>query len=585
MKNIQLMRYCILMSMLFSTICVNAQREKNNIYLFDCTRSMKTNKLWEPARAALDATITTQASIQGSQFIVIPFGDNPYPSFSFSSAGYQDKKDDINKAFEEHVNVAKYTRISDVLQKGFSKVNPNKDNKIYLLTDGEPNGSDTSEKVAQTITNWCGNHRNTRLFYVALTDGVINPVIQQAIDACPDAFVVQCEGKVIPQISDISSDVYTNLEELAKERVVAFSMPGEYDLEVSADDTLFNINVSGNKAIDGKIMMSFSPKDGRDINLLHQLLQGGSHTFSATLQCRDKSYFIANPTITVHVADEVPAKLTIADGQEEICADGVEWHDSFLWSDSTPDQKVEWDLSPIFANQLNSTVLRLKLECEDNDCQVWYNDELVGKDRIITIVPDNPAVLQVLFNHDAETGKRYFNLVPVGHESLDMINDQPVDNYEGTSLRTEYSVVWNPLKTFVFWLGIIILALLVLWFVVFKHIFFPTIKMGKVEMTGPQSYYVSKRLKGARKVVFTSKKKSQNIISRIFTGEVRYVKADHFSPELTIQPSGGKKKVKVRSEGNPAASWSVYPSTIFSQYEKGKIANQTSNDEAEIEFS
>lgn len=579
-------KWCIVWAMMVLNItAIYAQREKNNIYLFDCTGSMQKNGLWEPAKAALDATITTQASIPSSQFIVIPFGDNPYSSFEFNSAAYQGKKADIAKAFATNIQIAKYTRISDVLQEGFSRVNPNKENKIYLLTDGMPNSGDTPEKVAQTITNWCSNHRNSRLFYVALTNGVVNPVIQQAIDACPDAFVVQCEGRVIPQIADISSDVYTNLEELAKAREVSFSIPGEYDLNVSTDDTLFHVYVDGDKASDGKILVSLSPKSGKDVSLLHQLLQGGSYTFTAVLQCKDKRYFIANPTLTIHVADEVPSKLTLADGQEEICADGVEWYDSFWWSDATPDQRVEWDLSPIFANQLNNTILRLKLEGENHDFQACYNDEPIGKDQVIAIVPNHPAMLQVLFNHDAETGKRYFHLVPAGHEALDMINEQPVANYEGTSLRTSYSVAWNPLKTLMFWLGVFILALLILWFVVLKPIFFPTIKIGKVEMTGPQAYYVSKRLKGARKVVFTSKKKSQNIISRMFTGEVRYVRADHFSPELAILPSGGKKKVKVRSEGRLAASWDVCPSTIFSQYEKGRIINRTSGDEAEIEFS
>lgn len=586
MKRRIFIRYCIALVLALMTYAsASAQREKNNIYLFDCTGSMKTNGLWEPAKNTLDATITTQTAIPGSQFTIIPFGDNPYPAFTFTSAEYPGEKSDIEIAFNSNIAAAKYTHITDVLLAGFSKVDPNKDNKIYLLTDGMPNHGDTPEKVAQTIRDWCRNHRNCRLFYVALTNGVLNPVIKQAIDDCDDAFVVQCEDKVIPQIADISSDVYTNLAELDKEREIYFSLPSEYALNVNCADSLFDVMVRGNKASDCKILISLVPK--RSIQELHQLLHGEEYEFPVSIQCKDNRFFIANPNVTVHVTDEVPSKLTIALGYDEIWTEEVNWYDSFLWSDAAPDQKVVWDLIPIFENQLANSSLKLRFDNREgkNDFRAWYNGKPIKNGEIITIAPGKNAILEVLFDHDAQTGKRYFDLIPAGYSALDMINDQPAENYEGTSLRGEYSTSWNPLKTLLFWLGIILLALLALWFILLKRIFFPTIKLSKIEFTGPGSYYASKRLKGARKVVLSSKRRSQNILSRIFTGEIRYLRAEHFSPALTITPSGGKKKVKLRPEGKSANTWDIYPSAIFGQYDKGTLTNRTTGDKSNIEFS
>ncbi len=558
---------------------------KNNIYLFDCTGSMKSNGLWQPAQTALDATITTQATIPGSQFLVIPFGDNPYEVFKFSSSGYKGKKKDITKAFDQYITQAKYTHISDVLKEGFRSVDPNMENKVYLLTDGMPNSGDSPEKVAQTITEWCANHRNCRLFYVALTEGVVNPVIRKAIDACPDAFIVQCQGKVIPQIADISSDVYTSLGELGQPREIMFSLPGEYPLTVSSDDSLFNVSLAGNKASDGKIRLYVSPKNGYDEQSLHRRLQGVEYEFPVTVQCSDSRFFIANPQLNVHVSDGIPSRLTLAQGQDEIEAEGAKWHDAFLWSGAAPESQVEWNLSPVFDNQLDKSALKLKFKGENSDFQAWFNGTSIADGDIIKISPGEPAILKVEFAHNASTGKRYFHLLPDTHTGIDMINGIPIGQYEGTSLRTRYSVGWNPLKTLLFWVGIILAALLILWLIVLKRIFFPAIKVGKVELVGPGSYYASKKIKGARKVVFTSRKRSQSVLSRILTGEVRYVKADHFSPELEINPAGGKKRVRVSGSSKGTRGWEIYPTSIFSQYDKGTAENIATGDKMEMDFS
>lgn len=581
-------RIVLLAVVIICSLSVYAQREKNYIYLFDCTGSMKQNNLWTPAQSALDNDITLRATIPATHFTVIPFGDNPYQVFSFSNNSYAGIKQGLTDAFAKYIKQAKYTNISDVLKSGFQHVDAKKDNEIYLFTDGLPNNTDSPQKVAQTIREWCANHRNSKLYYVALTNGVINPVIKQAIDECPDASIVQCENGVIPVIVAISNDVYTNLEELDKGAVATFSIPGNYNLSAQTADDNFVANIVGGKASGGKFTVKISSKDNLATNQLHQLLKGEEYEFPITISCVDKRFIIVNPVVNVHVSDEVPSKLTLAKSVNEIQTDGVKWHDKFLWSAAAPDQKVEWDLAPEFNNELNTSALTLKFnkaDGEDDDFQAWFNSRPITNGQTLTVRPGESAVLQVQFNHEAMTGNRYFTLTPTKIDGLDFINDEPADQYQGTSLRTKYDVEWNPLKTFLFWLGILLLAALLLWLIVLKRIFFPTIKMGKVVITGPGTYYSSKKIKGARKVLLTSKRKSQNIFSRIFTGEIKYIKADQFAPELSIVAAGGKKKVRVRSEAKSKNPWDIYPTMIFGQYDKGTLTNKTNNDKSEIEFN
>lgn len=580
--------YIVLFSIIFSTLTGIAQREKNYIYLFDCTWSMKKNGLWKPAQSALDSNITLRSSIPGSHFTVIPFGNNPYQVFSFNNGNYSAIKQDLTKAFEKYINQANFTNISDVLKSGFHQVDSNKDNEIYLFTDGMPNNTDSPQLVAQTIREWCANHRNTKLYYVALTKGVINPLIKQAIDECSDTSIVQCENGVIPVITSISNDVYTNLKELDKGIETSFSIPGNYNLTAESSDNYFNVYIDGNKAEDGKFILKISSKDNLTIDQMHQILQGEKYEFPITINCTDKNFTIVNPIVNVHISDEVPSKLILANGVDEIQADGVKWYDSFLWSKAAEDKKVLWDLAPVFKNELKNSGLSLELnkaEGESDDFQAWFNGKSITNGQTITIHPNKPALLEVRFNHDAKTGKRYFYLSPSRIESLDFINDFPSDEYQGTSLRTEYHVGWNPLKTFLFWSGIILLAALVLWLTILKRIFFPQIKMSKITITGPDSYYSSKRIRGARKIMLTTKRKSQNIFSKIFTGKIIFIRGDHFSPALSIVAAGGKKKVRLRSEAKSNNPWEIYPSLIFGQYDKGTLTNKTFNDKSEIEFS
>ena len=583
--------------MLLLTLCLlsapymYAQKEKNNIYLFDCTGSMITNKLWEPAKTSLDETLKLHSSIPDTYITIVPFGDEPFQVNSFEANKYNSKSKNILESLNQNIQTkpqSSFTNISKAFKEGLKHIDPNKDNRIYLLTDGEPNHGDSPESVAKTILDWCSNHKNTRLFYVALTKSALDEKIRNALANCDGATIIETQGNIIPIFADLSpNNLYTNLQELSQQREIEFNLPGNYDIKPVSNDSLFEVKISGNKASDGKILISLVPKIS--IEELHQKLQGEEYEFPVILEAVDNRIHIVNPEMTVHVSDEIPSKLSLAEGKEEIAAKGAKWHDSFLWSPAKEDEKITWDLNPIFENELNNSTLKVRFTVPDSDrddFKAWYNDKEIKNGEIISINPKETAYLSVQFNHEAKTGKRYFELTPIDSSGIDLINNQPADEYSGTSLRTDYSVGWNPLATVLFWIGIGIIVFLLLWFCLLQRIIYPRIRISRVEFKGPGSYYQSKKIKGARKVVLTSQKKKQNPISKIFTGEIRYVKADHFSPAIEIIPATGKKKkVRVRNVGNSAPIWDIYPTSIFQQYEKGSMKNRDTKEETDIEFS
>jgi len=583
----------LLTVILLSPASAQAQLEKNNIYLFDCTGSMKSAGLWERAQQALDATITTQTSIPGSQFTIIPFGDNPYESIRFDCDSYVKNKPAIATAFDKWINEARYTHISDVLRAGFDKCDPNRENRIYLLTDGKPNGGDTPEKVAALISDWCAGHCNARLFYVALKEDVVPGEVFSAIDVCKDAYVVQCKDNVIPQIGDISSEILTNIEELATVHNLSLSLPGTYGLTATCSDSLFTAEIVNGKASGGKIPVKISARGNASPEALHQRLAAGSqgthtpYTFTFTVSCDDGKYFIANPEVTVSMADHIQSRLTLGDGNDELDMGSASWHASFLWSEATQPGEVTIDLAPQFFNVTDpATCLTFKLVTTDGsapDFTVYFNGELTASGSAFAITPGRPAVLRIVFNTDATEGKRYFTLQGIDCIGLDIVNNCPGEEFDTMSLRARYSADCNPLKTALLWiLAILALALLV-WIFVLRPIFYPGIRVNSIELTGPDGYYMKKRLRGASRAILTSRKRSQNIFSRLFTGRTVYIKAPHFTPELEIKPA--KKRIRVRPLNSGSQAWDITPVATLSQYDKATVKHRSRPDTFNIEVS
>lgn len=572
-----------------------AARERQNIYLFDCTNSMDRSKIWEPAKSALQQTVSSQSADAGAEFILIPFGDKAYSRITFTGQEAPSHSwDKTFKAFGEYMQQARCTHISDVLRAGFSSSNPNKDTDIFLITDGDPNEGDSPAKVAAEISRWCGNHRNARLFYVLLKGASINPDIKQAIDQCEDAWLVDCTQGLISVPMPVSSEVYASLLNLDQQTELLYSDPSDVAMHIECNDPYFNVTIPGGKSKGGKIPLRFSLRGGKTPDSVYPALAqvtgaGGIYKFIFTVVPDDKRNIIANPEVTALISIERLTKLSLMGGTaEEIkIAPGAHWHDSFLWSKASEPGFVEVDLKPEFTDidpNKESPAAAFIVEATDSidgkaaqDFSVTYNGEPIAAGQPIIVTPEGNHLLRITFNTDAQNGKRYFRLVPVSVRNVGMINGVPAERLEELPVRTTYEEDWNPLKTVLFWTVIIILGALMLWFAVLRRQIYPTIKVGKLTFTGPDSYFKQKSIKGARKVVLTTRATKQSALSKLFTGKVIYEQASHFTPELVIVPASRK-----RIRFDHPKGWIVFPSATLNRHSEASVRNEATGQKMDI---
>lgn len=558
---------------------LHAQRQRNYIYLFDCTQSMQQMGLWDPARTALDKTIERQRNQDGCRFTVIPFQAKAYAPITFDGAEYPKMKKEIGQAFDSYIQNLTNTSIIDVFHAGMHACDPMMDNRVYLLTDGLPTvPGETLDAVCREIMKWCDNHKNTRFFYVTLDGVASHPKLDEALNHCNDAFGVKCNGGVIPQISDIDDLIYANTLELDKIYRKSFSEPGTYPITVNCNDPYFDVEIMGGKVTAQTIDFKFHIRGNLSLEELNEKLaqltdDSGNYRFSFDLSSTDKDMTIANPTVTVIMTNRPQRILNINDGSlDEAVIPGSSWYPSFLWSDEKKQEMVTYNLNPHFNNASGAkTAMTFSVESNDgndDDYTVYFNGNPMGNDGKFTVTPGEKAEVGILFDKDAKTGKRYFTLSNEGFSELEIINGIPANEVDEIPFRTRYDIDWNPLATVFFWIGVAICSLLILWFLILKRVFFPTFNVPSIEFNGPDTYYKSCKIRGARAVRLVNKTKSQNFLSRIFTGKIIYIKGDHWTPELDIIP-GSRKNIRfIRSN-----AWTIIPSSTVGRYETAKIVN------------
>lgn len=495
--------------------------------------------IWEPTKNYLKGELGKHTS--GTTIHIIPFQEHVLPAISFRAEEYNNRKwNDIEEQIDKYVKKITGTNICDAWSATDRYIDLHKDNYIILLTDGKDTKNGMTA-VAKKLSDWCGKYPNSYAFYVQLTEAAIDKGVEKVINICDNEFMVDA-SKRIPVFGGFDKGliIYANTLNLDKTHRIGFSSSGLYKAKAISKDPYFDVKMVNNKIDKGIVPIKIvARKPIAQIN--SQLLQIYHFTFDIV----SDEVTIINPSVKVQMTNKPERGL-------EILSDGTDmgkatWYDKFLfWSAKTPDT-LSVDLNAIFNDEANKDGSAVKLQINDQDkrkdYQLFFRKQLVKDGVIILCSRDkDKSILSIVFNPNAEQGKRYLEIRQVTSQELDNINDHPVKQYL-LQLRSDYEVKWNPLKTILMWLGILILAALVLWFAMIKRIIYPSISIRSIQINDP--YYCRLNVKGKRRVVFTDKAVRQSLLSRIFTGEILYKIHDIWTSPLALEAGGRRKTLRV----------------------------------------
>lgn len=236
-------------------------------------------------------------------------------------------------------------------------------------------------------------------------------------------------------------------------------------------------------------------------------------------------------------------------------------YDKFLWKEQIPDtlkQTLCFDFNDDAQKHLTSP-LKLGIYKKDADgrlrqvqadeMQLYVNSEALEGNVITVNASEREMEVGVVFNSKAENKMHYWYIKPIDAAGLDRINDREMygadDAVMEIKLRKRH--VMNPLAEGLMWFGITVLAGLILWFLVLKHMFFPTFRVTRLQLTGPSPYMSMLKIKNYRLCILSANPLKQGWFNRVFCGEIKYEVNPLWTAPVVFEPRD-KKSIRIRPD-------------------------------------
>ena len=530
----QLATMTTLWFMLIVVMPLHAQRERNYIYMFDCTQSMIDQEdIWQQTKDWLHDDIS---QLESGQITVIPFQGKAYEPIVFDREDYDAQR--VEKAFDEYIKTRTNTSICGAWDKGITFVDPHKDNYLFVLTDGVDN-VEGKEAVCERIRRWCGQYKNSRVFYVMLTKAAKDPKLIEAIELCNTVFLIDGQGKHLPPFGAFTQEEVVVSTREYQPATLLFSGAGHYRARVLSDDPLFETTISDIE--NGRATLTVKPRLSQE-ELLTQL--EGKDDYHYEVKLEGEGVNILNSSLHIRVINKPERVLNMP--EEELNAGRATHYAAFLFKGESDPDTLLLTLPAAMndeACKCHSTAqLTLTSETVEPKDYTLLVDGQPQADKTITLDAAADAhQIAIVFHSDAPTGKHYFSLRPTALHELDRIGTAQAQDYE-LPIRARYTTLPNPLMVFLGILALVLICALVLWFLIIRPMLFSTFKATRLMLTADPSLYENYRIKGARELHFTrTGRDEQGFLSRFFTGKI-ITKRNPFddAPDWSVKPRNGK---------------------------------------------
>lgn len=531
-----------------------AQKQRNYIYVFDCTASMLgINDVFNPANPVHNQKMKDPNTLYSvtkkwlkddierntdnqTTFVIVPYHQQPHQAMQFTRKGYNWGK--IEQTLDGWMQKSGRTGICKAWDLAIKYVDNNKDNYFYLLTDGVENvDEEGSASVVKRVRDWCAaTSQNSYAFYVALNKVAIAncPGLEKAVAMCNRVKLINSHQGPFGSFS--FDTIYISNRD-KKTKSLGFSAVGKFPVKIDCNDPYFSVKSSATIE-NGGIDFVFVNKANLNVP---------SYEFSFNVVSDSNVLQIENPKITVIVDNRNVRSLEVA--EMEIDGGDLSYYDKFLfWNAKTPDT-AEIHLNPDWNPEAkkDNSYMDLSIDCSDktmrNNYTLLYKDDVVNPNRFSISSSDTDRVLKIVISPSAKEGNYYFSIKGVGHD-MELINGEPTNIYDN-SFRIDYDVVINPLLLTLIFLAIIIVAMLLLWFLFLRRAFFPRFKgVSGFQITQP--YFKMQKLRGYRKVVFGNGVKKQGWLNELFAGKILYENNAAWTNSWELEPAITGKGVRIK---------------------------------------
>lgn len=511
---------------------MQAQRQRNYVYLFDCTKSMKDpNKIWERAKLFMKEDI--EQLDKNTNVNIVLFHQS-------TATPIRSKAEDIKwKAIETKCDSmfekSTHTGICQAWDLGLKYIDPNRNNYLYLFTDGlENKHPQRTDAVCQRIRDWCNQAPNNYAFFVALGEEMKNkPEVKKLIGAtesCDRAFFI--DNKHPAPFGAFDKTTFNVNCHSIRELTTGFSDYGTFDAYIECQDEYYDVKMKDDKIQNGKVTFILKQKNKPSSN----------HQLHFIIKTKTEDLNICNPDIFVNIDTRDLANLDM--GQPSGLSEGqynageAETYSSFLFWKGKNIASLNVDLSAAFNEQARKKngalhiLLNIPSDMRDK-CKLYYNEKPIKNS--FTIKASEPkSIVTIDVPHDL--AQKAFTIEFKGTSSnLETINAEESKTYV-SSIYFEHDICWNPAKVVLMWIIICLLAALVIWIIVLRPIIYPKFKSIKKGIYFKDCPPLTINFKGARLVILDNKSHKQSSWDRIFKGKIIYKQHPALLTTITMKP-------------------------------------------------
>ena len=563
----------ILLAWIFSGYGQNL-RQRNMIYVLDCTASMDgyggAPKVWSKTKNYLKTELEKAVKENPNvRITLIPFQGKALNPIKVNSKNIEwESLDNRLNSFLKNITG---TNICDAWLKAEEFVDESCENFIILMTDGQDNVRGVA-RLEGVFNEFCGKFKNTKGVYVELSSqAALHPQIKNSIDWCRDIYTIRLDESFNRRFgSIIKNQVVVNTRDLPKEIQLGFSSYENYKVEnVKTDNPYVNISIKGNEIKNGKFVLCVDSKFDKNVEALNNAI--GADLSNITLEICSDSVIILNPEIDL-ILKATPLRTFEIDDSINSIIDRVT---PFLWIKGNVEDTLKWNLKPVYnaeaVKDRSFVQYKIKTDSIVENCNLLFDGNKVGTNGEIIIKPESKGLLELIVPQSVNDNKIVLSLNEISSYNVDRINGQS-NEFNKIELYGQCKSHLSIIEIIILGLCSLFIAFLVLWFAFLRNRIYPKFKRGIIIINSP--YYATIRVKGVRMVVFTSVKKSQSWVAKLWKGKVLYHINEAWSSEVEITPSS--KNMRFRC---PSGRIISQPSPLWQRMEDYELIDTLNNKE------
>ena len=543
-----------LFSVVFGFNIANAQTKERRVYYLDCSYSMKDpNKIWKDVCNNLICAIES-VDDETTELLVIPFAfdnQNHTQLNAFRAIATTEGKKDLCDRIKS-LDPIKQTKTyhSDPLNDFYynGRVEDGYITYMFFMTDGQ--NEEKPDKFIPLLNQWENKYGSKDVygFYVMLHGAANNPNVEKIIDSTAHMWKVN------------TANVNINLIRCENNHVINVRDTELLDVPFTGNLDGLNIDIVGEN--NHYTIKTVNVKD--NIAHLHISHEGDLHAMPATetLQANvkmngggkfdflltDKIKIICNNQKTKTFAPTFNRKKKDIERLGKVLH-----HPSFMWKEEETTELTDTlylNFNKDAKAESNSYVELEFVDGEGNsisneELQISNEGQLLKDNKLKVKSSDNYVVLKFRYLPKANRGKHQ-GFLKIKKHNLDQVP-------ENIKWQIHYEKNMNPLAKSLMWIGLMVFACLLLWFLIIRPIKYPRFKSFKKAIIVTQNkqvvYNKTCQFKGARLVVFASQKEKQSFLNRIFTGRIETYVSPVFAQNIVFVPKKNGKSAFVRAIG------------------------------------